>query len=260
MRSRVLFPSLAAGAFALSLALAGPALAYSAGRAASGPRSAHRVFASPLLTTATRNATPFFAGYHAQITRGQFRVMTTFVVPKVTGCGRRETGIAPSAGVFVREAQSSSAAVFVGCHNGKADYFPQLTLNSSSTNYTKVKLHPGDEVVLTTFENANRTIVTVADRTAYTKTTATGAGGTFLGDPFVGDMGWPKANSQNLEPVPNFGKIAFSRSKIGKTPLGSVKALFRDFRVDAHHPSEVEIQTTKLGSDMESFKTIFKNP
>ena len=90
------------------------------------------------LAAAAPASTSAFAGYQTAVPAGSATVATaSFTVPKLS-CTATARAIAPSAGVPANNYQTASVAfLFAGCVNGRAVYFPGLTVNSDS-KYTIV--------------------------------------------------------------------------------------------------------------------------
>lgn len=249
---------LSAGAAAVaSLGLSSPALASSLGHAGAAPHPAHGAFASPQLRTSivTRKSTTF-AGYDVAATDGPATTQAKFVVPKVK-CTNTDRGIAASAGALVNSYSNfSDADVFIGCINGKARFFPALTIDLNETNYTNVKLHPGDTVLLKAVVTHTHQTMTVEDKTTgVTKSLSSNTGGG-VGFPWVGEVSWYKPSQLG---VPNFGKIAFTGAKVAGHSLGSFASnpgLDRWNRYDSSYTT-LQIKTGRLNSA--AFKSLFEH-
>jgi hypothetical protein len=235
-------------AVALSMGLAAPVFASSAGSAAGGIHGAR-----------TAAASPSFAGYSIQAEGPTpWKVAAQFVVPKVTctgGSGSPERAIDPSVGVYKTSTKFSSAGLFVGCFKGNALYFVALTLNGTSHNYTNLAARPGDTVAVRVSQTSQSTVVSTVDKSRTSvKQTLKGAGSQSGGAPWVGDTGW---DNPGLLGVPNFNKMHFSNAALNGTPFGSAggSALVRVNRVNG---STTQIKTGALSGD-NSFETVFKH-
>lgn len=198
-----------------------------------------------------------FAGYDIPVTDGPATTQAKFVVPKVK-CTHTDRGIAASAGALVNSYSNfSDADVFIGCHNGKARFFPALTIDNNETNYTNVKLHPGDTVLLKAVVTNSHQTMTVEDKTTgVTKSLSSSTGGG-IGFPWVGEVSW-YINSNQLG-VPNFGKIAFTDAKVAHHSLGSYASnpgLERWNRYDSSL-TILKIKTGKISGA--AFKSIFEH-
>ncbi len=208
----------------------------------------------------------FFAGYEwgKNSQNDATGVTTSFVVPPVKNCTQTNTGILPGVTVAIIPAPRSVAGLFVGCSGGRARYFPVLAINGSVSEFKSLRARPGDAIAVTATENENLTRVSVKDRTRTTASkTLTGAGSGNVdatSDPVIGDLAWPLL--RNAEgPVPNFGKISFSGSKIDALPLGSYGAELTHFNLyDDPTLTTLEVSAGNLASNGQSFKTTFVNP
>jgi hypothetical protein len=243
---------------AASLGLSSPALASSLGHAGAAPHPAHGAFASPQLRTSiVTGKSETFAGYDIPAVDGGATTQAKFVVPNVK-CTHTDRGIAASAGAYVGSFYNfSDADVFIGCSNGKAKFFPALTLNNNETNYTTVKLHPGDTVQLKVAVTMAHQTVSVADKTTgVTKSRSTSLS-SGVGYPWVGEVSWYK-NSNQLG-VPNFGKIAFTGAKVAGHSLGSYATSTGLERWNRYDPSftVLQIKTGKIAST--AFKSLFEH-
>jgi hypothetical protein len=221
----------AAAAGTASLGLAGPALA-----ASKGP------FSPPQPST-------YQAGYVIQSSGfSPLKLTTTFVVPKLKDCSHKNKAIAPA--IFAGEA--GGVGLFVGCQNGKARYFPVFRIGSNITKFVSSHAQPGDKIVLTITGNTTHFTASVVDKTrSGVSHKLTGLGQSFFPDPAVVDTQW-----RNW-PVPDFGVIKFSASKINGHPFGSELGVTRYNLVKSG--STVQIKTGPFGSDKESFKTTFEH-
>lgn len=238
----------AAAATAASLIPAGAALASPPGPMAVGSRGAGR---------SRSRATPnlVFAGYVINRMRFAVATTTTIVVPKLR-CTTADRAIAAGTGLVTRAARSS-AELFVGCVDGKPQYFPVLIVNGHQTNYKALAVHAGDRIVLSAFESARAARVSVTDETQQSiKKTVTGHGARGVGGPWVGDQAW--SNSGTAERVPNFDTLGYSNSKLDGKKLGSTGTKLKRFnRVST--TGKLQITTGRLAHDRESFKTLFKH-
>lgn len=105
---------------------------------------------------------PRFAGYNPWGGTGYdeplwISATTTFRVPKLR-CESADQAITASV-----RAYDMTAALFVGCQGGKAQYWPRLQVDGSSKNYTAKAAHPGDAIVL--WLNTRTDHVSVTDET-----------------------------------------------------------------------------------------------
>lgn len=197
----------------------------------------------------------FMAGYESRASSlTAVSVTTTFVVPAVKKCGDTKEVIIPA--VAARGASHSSAAVGldIHCRNSKVIYFPIFSADGKIRARAHARAHPGDTVVLRLSWNSTRLSLAVVDKTHPSVTrTLTGMGSTSFSKPGIVDaiIGNPPA------PVPDFGKIAFSKSKINGRALGRAPGLTRDNLVNSSHV--LQVKTGPIVSNNESFTTTFKH-
>jgi hypothetical protein len=161
----------------------------------------------------------YLAGYQATVTAGSATVATaSFTVPTLS-CTTVDLAISSSVAVPVNNYKTASiAGVFTGCFNGTAVYFPWLAVNGTETNYTATPFAAGDVVDLTTKVSTNRTRVQVTDVTTGVTQKIIGPGAS-ASAAFIGDSPWFNSSNQ-LEHVPNFGKLTFKNCLIDGKALG----------------------------------------
>jgi hypothetical protein len=238
--------SLGVAALAAPLGFAAPALASSV-RFETG--------AGKHLRGAHTKSSPFMAGYESTApSPTATSVTTTLVVPTVKNCGTTKKVIIP---FVATDAGMTGAAVGldIHCRNGKVIYFPIFnTGHSPNKAFAHARAHPGDTVVLSLRWNSTRLSLAVVDKThpsVTRKLTAPGSTSSFsdaaIGDSIIGkDV-----------PVPDFGKVTFTKSKINGHALGLAPGLTR---VDLVNMSDVlQIKTGPIRSDNRSFTTTFKH-
>jgi hypothetical protein len=194
----------------------------------------------------------FFGGYASTTGAPSMNVTSTFVVPRIKRCGHTNRGIAAVVGGDHTIGGTTSAGLFVGCVNGKARYFPVLDLDGNVKRYRSAAVRAGDRVVLSAKENSVQAAVSLVDMTRSSTTKRLAAGTGSFKDFAVGDEGW--TSSSMTWGVPDFGTLRFSKSKLNGHPLGSV-ALTRYDKTDT--VGTVQIKTSPLASDKETFKTVF---
>ena len=221
---RMLLAATAAGGLALSaLMTAGAASATVSSPGTHGPGSwyFHGGTGSHAIDlAATPASSRYFAGYQAAVPTGSATVATaSFTVPKLS-CTATARAIAPSAGVPANNYQTASVAfLFAGCVNGRAVYFPGLTVNGTETDYTTTPFAAGDVISLTTKVSVNRTRVQVTDATTGVTKMITGTGAR-ASAAYFGENGW-YTTSASLLHVPDFGKLTFENCLIdGKALAG----------------------------------------
>ncbi len=243
MRIR-LISSLGVAAVAAALGFAGPALASStpfqtgAGKRLPGPRTA---------------SNPGSAGYETTASSPDaMSVTTTIVVPAVKNCGTTRKVIIP----FVSADDSSgqgAAGLDIHCRNSKVIYFPIFAAGGNVEARASAHAHPGDKIVLRLSWNATRLLLAVIDKTHPSVTRKlTEPGSSSFSDPGIGDS----VIEPNV-PVPDFGEVAFSQSKINGRALGSAPGLRRENLVSMS--DVLQIKTGPIRSDNRSFTTTFKH-
>jgi hypothetical protein len=182
---------------------------------------------------------------------------TTIVLPKLK-CGAEPHAIDPSVGGYygstVNPNHFSDAGMFVGCNEGKILYFPAFTLNGKFENFRKQAAHAGDTVVLKASVQATGTTLSVVDKTTKHSKKLTGAGHTSTLNPWAADTGWVNKSEGGLEPVPNFGKIAFAHTLLDGAPFGNAAGLVQ---YDRYRHSTLEISTSAFQGNQETFSTVF---
>src|SRR5579859_5492080 len=205
---------IAVGAAALvtpALSLAAPAQAAAGGHGGGGLASTHARALSVI-------STPGFAGYQAAVTAGSATSSAARYTVPTLSCTSAYRAITPVAGVAVNSfATYSSAFLFVGCHNGKAVYFPALVVNGTETNYTTTLLSAGDAIKVYTNVTSTGTTVRVTDVTKGITKKLTGPGASSSAA-YAGDSDW-FTSTGTLLGVPNFGKLTFTSYYIDGSAL-----------------------------------------
>lgn len=195
---------------------------------------------------------PRFAGYNPWGGTGYgepvtISATTTFRVPKLR-CGNADQAIAPSI-----RAYAMVAALFVGCHGGKAQYWPRIEVDGSIKNYPAKPAHAGDKIVL--WLNTKSDHVSVADETRAFKVSRTGPRENwFNNSAWIGDWGWTNSHGR-LERVPDFGTLTYSNTKVYRESLrrwGWVNGPFN--RTSGR---TLQIKTGPLSNSGEGFRTYF---
>jgi hypothetical protein len=202
-----------------------------------------------------------FAGYNLQLAgygpASSVSETTTFVVPR-SRCGRAPRAIAPSVGAFVgKDNNTSAAALFVGCYDGKAHYWPELAVNGSIRNYPTKAAHAGDVIVLR-LDTQRGGQVSVADETHKLKVSRASPPGGSVSFAWIGDGGWADSHD-HLEGVPGFGRVTYSNTKVYG---GSIEHLPASGQASAENRSSagtVQIQTGPLFSNGTAFRSDFKH-
>lgn len=215
---------------------------------------------------AARAAIPTYrahrAGYAVLTTGPSFAVTATFTVPAVMSSCNRFRAFAPTVEVFTSSqhtfANSTGPSLFVGCYQGRAQYFPEIVVNGQSTNYLNTQALPGDKVVLSVSEDATSTSESVVDQTHAFTVTGSGSGSSILTFPAVMDEDWGRAG--RIQPVPNFGSLRFYHATINGQPLSSFGSLAR-YNMWTHGSSGgvMQIRAGALASTGMAFGTYFKS-
>ena len=180
-------------------------------------------------------------------------VTTTIVVPTVKKCGQARKVIIPfvaaDAGMV-----GAAAGLDIHCRNGTVIDFPIFhTGGSHNKAFAHARAHPGDTVVLRLSWNSTRLLLAVVDKTHPSVTRqVTGAGSSSFSHDAIGDS----IIGGNV-PVPDFGKVNFSKSKINGRALGLAPGLRRDNLVTMSHV--LKIKTSQIANDKESFTTRFEH-
>jgi hypothetical protein len=252
MLARFRMPALAVtiGAAAVAapvLSLAAPAQAAAAGRGGGGLAAGHARALSVINSDG-------FAGYQATVTAGSATSSAAqFKVPKLS-CTTAYRAITPVAGVEVNNfASYSSAFLFVGCHGGKARYFPSLVINGTETDYTTTALAAGDTIKVSTKVTTAATTVQVMDVTKAVTKKLTGPGASSSAA-YTGDSSW--FNNGTLLGVPTFATLTFTNCLIDGTALASTHP-GQYQRVNSH--SVVQIATGALSKTGTKFSTHYKH-
>lgn len=240
-----------AAAVAVSgLALAGPVLASPASRHVRGRWSARS-----RLGAATH--APNFAGYLVGGGESSVSMNTTIVLPKLK-CGGANEGIEAGTGGYYPPGSVtdlSAAGMFVGCHGGKARYYPAFTLNAVNKNYPKLRAKAGDTVVLNLVMISSGTRLSVTDKTTKSvKKTLTGSGVSGVDGSWAGDSEYP-ATKFSAGPVPVFGNVTFSDTMFGGFPIGDIIGITR---YDRYRGNTLQIATGPV-TDQDVFTTVFKH-
>ncbi len=246
-----------AGVFALSVAglgLAAPALASSAANAAT--KDVDSACIEP-------GGCGGFAGYHFQT--GDYGPApsvietTNLVVPKLR-CGSADQAIAPNFGAYVGDAgRPSTAALFVGCHAGKAHYWPELALKGSIKNYPTKAAHAGDTIVLRLAYDHTSGSVSVVDETHKFKVSRTGDGiGGGILYAWIGDEGWADSRGR-LERVPDFGTLTYLDTKFNGHPLDSRDGALSFAPRNRTSHGKLQIKTGPFFPGGKAFRTYFRH-
>ena len=147
------------------------------------------------------------------------------------------------------------AALFIGCHGGKAHYWPRLEVNDSIKNYPATTAHSGDTVVL--WLNTRTDHVSVADQTHKFKVSRTGPRENwFNNSAWIGDGGWTNSHGR-LERVPDFGTLTYANTKVYGESLRRWGWVTGPFNRTSGRT--LQIRTSLLSSSGEAFKTYFKH-
>ena len=181
-------------------------------------------------------------------------VTTTIVVPAVKNCGQTRKAIIPFVGAEVGTTESAAVGLDIHCRNSKVIYFPIFSAADKIKADASAHAHPGDTVVLRLSWNATRLSLAVVDKTHPSVTRKlTAAGSSSFSEAAIGDsvIGEPHV------PVPDFGKVTFSESKINGRALGLASGLTRENLVNSS--DVLQIKTGPLASNNESFTTTFKH-
>jgi hypothetical protein len=230
MRTRTL---LVAAPAAIALALATPALAYRASRAASHSRD--------------------FAGWSATTTPNAFKLTTTVVLPKLK-CHTAEQAIIAQVGSATSNPKGDHAGVLIACKRGKAHYFPTFTVEGTTKSFRKLKAKPGDIVVLTvSLSRSTSGKLSIRDETTKrVRKSLSAPVASKLKYARVGDEALIK--SGKVVPVPNFGRITFSHTEYKGAPLQAQGALFQ---YDRYKRSTLQISTSSFTGAGDTFETLF---
>lgn len=194
-----------------------------------------------------------FAGYEANVTAGSATTSAAqFKVPALS-CTSAFRAITPVAGVETNNFTSySSAFLFVGCHSGKAVYFPSLVVNGTETDYSTTPLAAGDVIKVSTKVTTGTTVqVTDVTKGITKKLTGPAASPSAA---YIADSAW--YNNTTLLGVPKFGTITFTHCLVDGKSLGSASPT-RVQRVTSSHV--VQITTGALTSGGTTFATHFKH-
>jgi hypothetical protein len=247
-RARALAVTIGTAAVAAPLlAVAAPAQAAAAGHGGSGLADGHAGALSVINSDG-------FAGYQATVAAGSATSSAAqFKVPKLS-CTKAYRAITPVAGVEVNNSASySSAFAFVGCHSGKAVYFPSLVINGTETDYTTTALAAGDTIEVSAKVTTTATTVKVTDVTKAVTKKLTGPGAS-ASAAYAGDSDWD--NNGTLLGVPGFGTLTFTHCLIDGAALAS-KHPVRYQRVNSS--GTVQIATGALSSAGTTFPTRYKH-
>jgi hypothetical protein len=205
-----------------------------------------------------RRSSTRFAGY--QVQAGGFTGSSTttvgakFKVPELSPCGAVESGIHPDVGLYngTNAGQTASTAgMFIFCKNGKAHYYPMLSVNGHESDYPAAKARPGDTIIAHVSHSSSKTSVSVVDKTRNFKRSAHGAGSSETNSPWIGVD--PLFEHDNLLRVPNFGSLRFRRCVGVKS--GGFAARFNR-RTSG---GTLQIKTGAFPNSTKAFSTVFKH-
>jgi hypothetical protein len=248
--------SAAAAATVGLLGLAGPA---SASSAAANPLWFH---GEPAINGAlSAKSAPaindeLFAGYRYNGALPSANWITSFTVPKLI-CSHTKSlvgvGLATTGG-------SSFAAVLLeaGCKKGSAHY-DSILFNNSQHTQGGAAPKAGDKLVLQEKASSTKVVLFFTDKTnpkASAKLSTPGGSGF---NPEIGELKPFHKTSGGSAPyhIPDFGKIAFTNSKLNGQPFGSFPVARFDM---VNATMTLQIATGRFASDNKSFKSFFKHP
>lgn len=201
-------------------------------------------------TSAPATPSSFIAGYGSDTTFPSLNLTTTFVVPKVK-CGHktRELGV----GITTLSPGGPQAVLLVtGCQGGTSIYVPVVA--TSATRKRGRAAHPGDKVVLHEKANSTSEALSFVDKTHPKATTKLTTTGDTSFSPAIAD--YKNTSNGSGYPIPNFGKITFTNTKLNGQPFGTTP-LTRFEMVNSS--TVIQIATSPFASNNESFKTTFKH-
>lgn len=239
----------AAAVVGFGLAAAGPVLASPASGDAFARWSARGGMDAP-----TR--APNFAGYTSSSPQSSATMTATIVLPKLK-CGKTNASIEPGAGAYYLPGSItdlSTAGMFVGCHSGKARYYPAFTLNGVNKSYPKLRAKAGDTVAVTASISPLGTTLSVVDESTKTVKKKLRGTGASVQSVLAGDSEYP-ATKFSAGPVPDFREITFSQVLWDGLPLGGVLG---NVQFDRYRGSVLQIATAPFIGDS-VFKTAFKH-
>jgi hypothetical protein len=205
----------------------------------------------PSAKSAPASPSQVLAGYGVNEQFSSINVTTTFVAPKVK-CARKNSVVL--AGLLsVSPSGGQAASLLIGCkQTGKAFYFTAVASGSAVQHGHGV--HPGDKLVLHEKANATRVFLSVTDKAnPKADLRLTTAGDSTFG-PGITEV--KDSNNGAPYPIPDFGKISFTNSKLNGQPFGG----FPLSRIEMVNSSNViQIATSPFKSDNESFTSTFKH-
>ena len=210
--------------------------------------------AGKLLPGARTASSVDFAGYESSSSSPTaISVTTTIVVPAVNKCGTARKVVIPFVSASAGSGDFAAVGLDIHCRNSKVIYFPIFDVNGTNTARAQAHAHPGDRVVVRMSWNSARLVLAVVDKTRPSVTRKlTGLGDSSFSDPAIG-----ASNIDRQVPVPDFGKVNFSNSKINGRALGAAPSLERFNLVNSSHT--LQIKTGPIASNKESFTTTFKH-
>jgi hypothetical protein len=205
-----------------------------------------------------------FAGYRYSPSSQYYDATTTFVVPKLK-CGSANRAIAAAIGLKGSTESDYGgpyrieAGLFIGCHAGKARYWPELKWEVAKTkNYPTDVARAGDTIVLRLYSTteAPGPAVSVVDKTHRFHVSKThiecGACSPNVG--WAGDSGW-RTSGGRLEGVPDFGTLTYTNTRVHGHPLGQTSPTRHDRRTNAR----LQIKAGSLFNSGTAFRTFFKH-
>ncbi len=207
------------------------------------------------------NANPstyYGAGYftYPSETVGTASASATFTMPTTT-CVHPHDREWLLPGIWVYDSSgnlSEQVDVNFNCNGNNPGYYGDVICISGTTCDDSLAVAPGDKIVASLAYTATATVGTIRDITA--GTTAQVVGGPITTDAtiFIGDEG-PSLFGVNV--VPRFTRVQFSSVQVNGQYL--VDSPF-PVAYDLQTASDVQIATSAIGANGQSFTTTFKHP
>ena len=229
---------------------AASALASTTSRAAGASRAA----AAP--TMAPTRSTSGFAGYSSGRYYATFRLSATFRVPSLSCSGKTDQSTV--AGITVNDSVGSYfyvVGLVMRCVNGGGSLYPEMDDASSfPQGDPQDRAQPGDRIELEMSLTKAKDALWVVDRTHFFKVGSPGGtrGVAARWGGLVGEFPWQSGMYSQTQPVPDFGRLHFSKVMLNGSPISSVKGIVRDQWTG-------KIATSAIGNDHESFTTSFQH-
>jgi hypothetical protein len=186
---------------------------------------------------------------------------TQFKLPTITCKTGQNAAVDPEAEVFGSTPVAVQAGVRLKCVAGKASYQPQLLINGTRT-FPALVVKVGDTISESAMETSTHSTVTIKDVTTGKSATKSGGGGKDTSCSIVMGRVSTTATSSTAQPIPKFGPLTFTSSKINGKAVGSLNWGSNDMYSGTVNPppasAHLLISVSNLSAGGTTFTATFK--